>query len=76
MGVSGSLMAGGMFSQMVGMGMKEITPIKSYTVDTAGYNPRIYEFRLQSDKRFLCVMAYGNNKGEMQIFCVNTAQKN
>jgi len=34
----------GMWSMVSGMAMKEIKPQAAYTVDTAGVNPRVYEF--------------------------------
>ena len=34
----------GMWSMVSGMAMKEIKPQAAYTIDTAGINPRVYEF--------------------------------
>jgi len=34
----------GMWSMVEGMNMKEFKPDAAYTIDTAGINPRVYEF--------------------------------
>lgn len=34
----------GMYSMISGMAMKEVKPQAAYTIDTAGINPRVYEF--------------------------------
>jgi hypothetical protein len=51
----------GMFSTMSGMTMEEIKPLSSYTIDTAGINPRVYEFIPKNDKTKLCIVVFGNS---------------
>ena len=51
----------GVFSTMSGMAMKEIKPVASYTIDTAGINPRVYEFIPKNDTTKLCVIVFGNS---------------
>lgn len=46
----------GMFSAVSGMTMKEIKPTQEYTIDTAGMNPRIYEFTPVGDPSRYCVL--------------------
>jgi uncharacterized protein YxeA len=59
----------GLFSTMQNLNMDEIKT-NAYTIDTAGYNPRIYEFTPKGDKSKLCIMAFGNSKnGSPTIFC-------
>ncbi len=50
----------GMFSTVSGMTMKEVKPLSSYTIDTAGINPRVYEFVPQNDQTKLCVVVFSN----------------
>ncbi len=66
----------GVFSAMSGMGMKEKKPLSSYTIDTAGINPRIYEFVPENDKTRLCVVIF-TDKGipAMQCFKRDGKQK-
>jgi len=53
----------GMFSTVSGMTMDEVKPLSSYTIDTAGFNPRVYEFIPKNDKTKLCVIVFGNADG-------------
>ncbi len=46
----------GMFSMVSGMAMKEIKPQSSYTVDTAGINPRVYEFDTRVEPIMHCIV--------------------
>jgi len=46
----------GMFSMVSGMSIKEVKPQASYTVDTAGINPRVYEFDTQVKPIKHCVV--------------------
>jgi len=57
----------GMFSTLSGMAMKEIKPLASYTIDTAGVNPRVYEFVPQNDKTKLCIVVFGNTDNGISI---------
>ena len=50
----------GIFSTVSGMTMEEQKPLSSYTIDTAGVNPRVYEFTPKNDKDTLCVIVFGN----------------
>ena len=45
----------GIFSMAEGMTMPEIKPQASYTVDTAGINPRVYEFNTKVKPIMHCV---------------------
>ncbi len=46
----------GMFSMAAGMAMKEIKPQAAYTVDTAGINPRVYEFNTRVKPIMHCIV--------------------
>ena len=46
----------GMFSMVEGMSMPEIKPQAAYTVDTAGINPRVYEFNTKIKPIKHCVV--------------------
>ena len=46
----------GMFSMVEGMAMKEIKPQAAYTIDTAGVNPRVYEFNTRVKPIMHCIV--------------------
>lgn len=52
----------GMWSTVQGMGMKEQKPKAKYTIDTAGFNPRVYEFVPVNDPSKLCVVIFGSSE--------------
>ena len=65
----------GLFSTMQNLNMDEIKT-NGYTIDTAGYNPRIYEFTPKGDKSKLCILAFGNSsKGSPTLFCFTKGEK-
>ena len=47
--------------------MKEVKPKAEYTLDTAGYNPRVYEW-VTSDGR-TCIAIFGNDKAAVALQC-------
>lgn len=53
----------GMFSTVSGMNMPEIKPSNGYTIDTAGFNPRIYEFTPKFDSNKICIIAFSSSDG-------------
>ena len=55
--------AGNFFSSVSGITMKEVKT-NAYTIDTAGINPRVYEFRPESNKHYLCVVIFPNSDGK------------
>ncbi len=55
--------AGNLFSTISGMTMSE-EKTNAYTIDTAGLNPRVYEFVPQSAKDHLCVIVFPNSDGK------------
>ena len=57
----------GVFSTVSGMTMEEVEPLSSYTIDTAGVNPRVYEFVPKNDKTKLCIVVFGNADGGVSI---------
>jgi len=52
----------GMWSTAQGFMMKEKKPTATYTIDTAGINPRVYEFNTV-DKTMKCVVIFTTVKG-------------
>ena len=62
-----STLNAGMFSTLSGMAMKEVKPVASYTIDTAGINPRVYEFIPKNDKTKLCIVVFGNTNNNISI---------
>lgn len=65
----------GLFSTIQNLDMEEIKT-NGYTIDTAGYNPRIYEFTPKGDKSKLCILAFGNSsKGSPTLFCFTKGQQ-
>jgi len=61
----------GMFSMVSGMAMKEIKPQASYTVDTAGINPRVYEFdtRVKPIKHCIVLIASSDKLAAPTMQC-------
>jgi len=55
-GIVVSSLHASMFSMVSGMAMKQIKPDAAYTVDTAGINPRIYEFNTRVKPIMHCVV--------------------
>jgi hypothetical protein len=51
----------GLFSTVSGMTMEEIKPQQSYTVDTAGINPRIYQFVPKGISDYICIAMFTNS---------------
>ena len=58
-----SASAGNLFSTISGMTMDEIKPT-SYTVDTAGLNPRVYQWTPVGLPNFVCVALFPNADGK------------
>ncbi|MFK5937407.1 MAG: hypothetical protein QM497_03325 [Sulfurimonas sp.] len=46
----------GMYSMISGMAMKEVKPQASYTIDTLGVNPRVYEFNTKVEPIRHCIV--------------------
>ena len=55
------------WSQMVSWGNKTIKPDVKYSIETEGYNVRVYEFTPLSDPGSTCIMTFTNEK--MGMFC-------
>lgn len=58
---TGLVAQAGVFSTISGMTMDERKPIHAYTIDTAGINPRIYEFTPKSASNKICVAVFISN---------------
>jgi hypothetical protein len=52
----------GLWSTASGFTMKEKKPSASYTIDTAGINPRVYEFN-SADNKMKCVVVFTTVNG-------------
>jgi len=61
--ISMNAYAGNLFSQISGMTWDEVKTNK-YTIDTAGINPRVYEFIPENAKDHLCVIVFPNSDGK------------
>jgi hypothetical protein len=61
--LSAGAYAGNLFSTISGMGMEEVKT-NSYTIDTVGINPRVYQFNPKDNKDYLCVIVFPNSDGE------------
>jgi len=55
------------WSQMVSWGNKTVKPDVKYSIETEGYNVRVYEFTPLSDPGSTCIMTFTNEK--MGMFC-------
>lgn len=58
---TGLVAQAGVFSTISGMAMDERKPTYAYTIDTAGVNPRIYEFTPKSASNKICVAVFISN---------------
>jgi len=63
LGSLSAIFAGNLFSQISGMTWDEVKTNK-YTIDTAGINPRVYEFIPENAKDHLCVIVFPNSDGK------------
>jgi hypothetical protein len=61
-----SSFAGNFFSTVSGMTMKQVKPEASYTVDTAGFNPRVYQWetKLGDGTKVTCIALFPNSDGK------------
>ncbi len=62
-----TLNAGMTWSQLSSWGNKTIKPDVKYSIETEGYNVRVYEFTPLSDPGSTCIMTFTNEK--MGMFC-------
>jgi len=62
-----SSFAGMTWSQIVSWKNKTIKPDAQYSVETEGYNVRVYEFTPLTDPGSTCIMSFTNEK--MGMFC-------
>ena len=62
-----TLNAGMSWSQLSSWGNKTIKPDVKYSIETEGYNVRVYEFTPLSDPGSTCIMTFTNEK--MGMFC-------
>jgi len=51
----------GLFSMVEGMSMPEIKPQAAYTINTAGINPRIYEFNTKVKPIKHCIVLFASS---------------
>ena len=60
--ISISSLYGGVWTSVSGFGTKEINPDFTYTLDTIGENPRVYEFTPRQNQNYVCVVVYTEGK--------------
>jgi len=63
----------GLWSTVSGALMDTVKPIE-YTIDTAGFNPRVYEWQSQTDPGMVCSVIFGNSikdttSAQPSMFC-------
>jgi len=51
----------GMWSTVSSLGMKEVHKDAEYKIDTAGFNPRIYEFTTITEPKMKCVLIFSSS---------------
>ena len=61
------------WSQIVSWKNKTIDPDVKYSIETEGYNVRVYEFTPATDPGSLCIMTFTNEK--MGMYCFNKSDK-
>ena len=59
----------GLFSTISGMAMKEVKPKASYTIDTAGINPRVYEWKTTEGKTCVAIFGSAAETSSVAIHC-------
>jgi len=67
LGITTTLSAGMTWAQVSSWGNKTIKPDAKYSVETEGYNVRVYEFTPLTDSGSTCIMTFTNEK--MGMFC-------
>ena len=60
------------WSQLKSWGNKTVEPDVKYSIETEGYNVRVYEFTPLSDPGSTCIMTFTNEK--MGMFCFNKSK--
>ena len=70
--LSTSLNAGMSWSQIASWKNKTIKPDAQYSVETEGYNVRVYEFTPLTDPGSTCIMTFTNEK--MSMFCFSKSK--
>jgi hypothetical protein len=48
----------GVWTTIGGLGQKELKPDSTYTLDTLGQNPRVYEFTPLQNQDYTCIIVY------------------
>jgi len=73
LGAFGSPAFAGAWSMISGMAMPEIKPQAAYTIDTAGINPRIYEFdtKVEPIKHCVVLVASSDKMAAPTMQCFN-----
>ncbi|MCV6607816.1 MAG: hypothetical protein OIF32_06345 [Campylobacterales bacterium] len=61
------------WSQVVSWKNKTIKPDAKYSIETEGYNVRVYEFTPVTDPGSTCIMTFTNEK--MGMYCFNKSDK-
>jgi hypothetical protein len=59
---SATTASAGLFSTVSGMTMEEIKPKQAYTIDTAGVNPRIYQWQPLGLPDYMCIAIFSNSE--------------
>lgn len=67
------LQAGISWSQVMSWKNKTINPDAQYSIETEGYNVRVYEFTPLTDPGSLCIMTFTNEK--MGTYCFKKSDK-
>lgn len=68
-----NLSAGMTWSQVMSWKNKTIDPDAQYSIETEGYNVRVYEFTPLTDPGSLCIMTFTNEK--MGTYCFKKSDK-
>ena len=71
-----SISHAGLYSTISGMNMDEVKPKAEYTIDTAGINPRVYEFYPKNLKNTICIVIFASsaNGNTMSMQCKKIAK--
>jgi len=65
----------GIWTRLGGFGTKEIKPDSTYTIDTIGENPRVYEFTPRANPNYTCIIVYTESNYKSPVMqCIPKAK--
>ena len=67
----------GVWTSVSGFATKEINPDDTYTLDTIGQNPRVYEFTPKNNSDYICIALFTEGDYKAPVMqCIPKKEKN